>query len=244
MSISLNPSPINRNSLSTGWLSGTSAPHSRMENMIGAALFLIACGATLTISNPDPYIAWVYEIAIFALAGIGCLRSSLSANVPGLVLCCISLWGLGQLYLGATVYRWATLNASLQTSALAATALTGYLAFRNSSAGTGFLRAMVWFGTLLSVIGVLSYFTSPGQILWLFPSAYPDNWGPFPSRNNFAQFLELCLPIALYQMAEQQPNVIPPAVMLAAGFASASRAGALLLILEVMAGIFLLGKKG
>ncbi len=148
-----------------------------------------------------------------------------------------------QLVSGSTVYRWATLNASLQNAALAATALAGFLAFRNPFIRSGFLRAMVWFGLLLSVASMLAYFTSPGQILWLFPSPYPDNWGPFPSRNNFAQFLELCFPIALYQMAEKRLGVIPPAVMLAAGLASASRAGAMLLILEMIAGIFLLKKE-
>jgi O-antigen ligase len=242
MSIILNPTPNNRISLSTLWFTSTSDRWSRLEAASGAAIFLLACGATLSIWSPDPFLTWAYEIPIFALAGIGCLRSRLRINIVGSILACISLWGFVQLATGTTVYRWATLNASLQDAAFAATALAGFLAFRSASIRAGFLRAMVWFGLLLSVVSVLAYFTSPGQILWLFPSPYPDNWGPFPSRNNFAQFLELCFPIALYQMAETRLNVIPPAVMLAAGLASASRAGALLLILEMIAGIFLLGK--
>ncbi len=171
-------------------------------------------------------VPWAYGIAIFALAGIVCLRRRAWINVTSSILGCISLWGFVQIEHGTTVYRWATLNAALQNAALAATALAGFVAFRNDLIRTTFLQAMVWFGTLLSVVSVLAFFTSPGQILWLFPSPYPDNWGPFPSRNNFAQFLELCLPIALYQMTQRRLNVIPPAVILAAGLASASRAGA------------------
>jgi O-antigen ligase len=249
MSISLNLTPINRDSLSTLWFSRTGDRPSKREVAGAAPVFLLACGATLTIWNPDPFVRWSYEIAIFALAGIGCARSRLGTNVTGLVLASISLWGLGQLVTGSTVYHWATLNATLQNAAFAATALAGFVAFRTASIRAGFLRAMVWFGVLLSVVSVLAYFTSPGQILWLIPSPYPDNWGPFPSRNNFAQFLELCFPISLYQMAESgrhrvsagPATVIPAAVMLAAGLASASRAGALLLILEMIAGMFLLG---
>lgn len=243
MSISLSPTPINRDSLSTRWLSSTGGHPQRLEIVSAVTVFLLASGATLTIWNPDPMVPWAYGIAIFALAGIVCLRRRAWINVTSSILGCISLWGFVQLEHGTTVYRWATLNAALQNAALAATALAGFVAFRNDLIRTTFLQAMVWFGTLLSVVSVLAFFTSPGQILWLFPSPYPDNWGPFPSRNNFAQFLELCLPIALYQMTQRRLNVIPPAVILAAGLASASRAGAMLLILEIVIGIWLLGKE-
>lgn len=236
MSISLNPTPINRNSLSTGWFTGT-------EAVTAGLAFSVACAATLTIWSPDPFVSWGYEIAIFALAGAACLGGQLPVNVAGLLVACISLWGFVQSAAGWTVYPWVTLNASLQNAALAATFLVGLLAFRSASIRERFLHAMVGFGLLLSVVSVLAYFTSPGQILWLIPSPYPDNWGPFESRNNFAEFLELLLPIALYQMAKSQHDqlrIIPPAAMLVAGFASASRAGALLLGLETIAAIWLL----
>src|ERR1700730_1240396 len=129
MSISLNPTPINRDSLSTLWFSSTSDRLSKLEVVVAAAVFLLACGATLTIWNPDPFVRWAYEIAIFALAGISCVRTRLETNVTGLILASISLWGLGQLACGSTVYRWATLNAALQNAAFAATALAGFVAF-------------------------------------------------------------------------------------------------------------------
>jgi hypothetical protein len=202
--------------------------------------FLAACGATLAIWNPDPTCAWAYEIAIFLFAGIVCLRVRQRLHAAGFVLACISLWGFGQLAIGSTVYSWAILNASLQVSAFAATALLGSLALRRASIRALFLSGLVWFGVGLSILSVLAYFTSSSKILWLFPSPYPDTWGPFPSRNNFAQFLELCFPVALYQMAKV--GVVPAAVVLAAGLASASRAGALLLLLELFTAIYLMGK--
>lgn len=202
--------------------------------------FLAACGATLTIWNPDPLWAWAYEIAIFLLAGIACVRTREKPRTTGFILLCISLWAFGQLAFGASVCRWPTLNASLEVSALGATALVGLLALGHPSTRASFLSGFVWFGLGLSVVSVLAYFTSPGKILWMFPGTYPDNWGPFPSRNNFAQFLELCFPVALYRMADV--GVLPAAVMLAAGLASASRAGAALLLLELLAAIYLLRK--
>ena len=86
----------------------------------------------------------------------------------------------------------------------------------------------------------------PGSILWLFPSPYPDVWGPFLSRNNFAQFLELALPVSLWLGCTRSHGrgtlyLWMGATMLACGLVSASRAGAVLLILEAAA-VFVLAR--
>ena len=99
-----------------------------------------------------------------------------------------------------------------------------------------FLRAFAWFGAGVAVISVLAYFTSPGKILWIFDAPYPDVWGSFLSRNNFAQFLELAMPVALwFALGKRSANTLYlclAAIMLASGLASASRAGAAILLLE------------
>jgi hypothetical protein len=93
------------------------------------------------------------------------------------------------------------------------------------------------------VASVLAYYTSPGKILWFFPSPYPDVWGPFLSRNNFAQFLELALPVSLWlgSTGRGTPYHWMGAAILACGLASASRAGAVVLVLEAAA-VFLLAR--
>jgi O-antigen ligase len=149
-------------------------------------------------------------------------------------------WGFLQLALGATIYRYATVEASLRMAALATTGLVAASALGNASLRLAFLRAFVWFGFLVAIAGVLAYYTSPGRILWTFPREYPDVWGPFASRNNFAQFLELTLPAALWLgLDDDRPRrsayIFMAAAMLAAGLASASRAGATLLIFETIA---------
>lgn len=97
----------------------------------------------------------------------------------------------------------------------------------------------------MGVTSVVAYYASPGRILWLLPSPYPDVWGPFLSRNNFAQFLELAFPVALWlacsarQAGERSVYMWMSAAMLSCGVASASRAGAVLLIMETLAVLLL-----
>jgi len=206
-------------------------------------LTLLALSATVMIWSTDPLVVWGYEIAVFALAGWECfrlLRTPTPAFPPVLApMVAISLWGFLQLAMGATVYRWATVNAALQNMALAATAMGAFLVLRRPEIRAAFLRAIgCRVGPAIAIVGVLAYWTSPGKILWIYPSVYPDNWGLFPSRNNFAQFLELCLPIALFETMRNGKSwtaSAAPAAILGAGLASASRAGAVLLLCETAA---------
>jgi O-antigen ligase len=136
------------------------------------------------------------------------------------------------------------LNASLRIAALTATALVAAGICRQAEAPDRMLRWLLygfaWFGFVLSLVSVVAYYTSSGTILWLFPSPYPDVWGPFLSRNNFAQFLELALPVSLWLgctscRARRVLYLSMGAAMLACGLVSASRAGAALLLLETAA---------
>ncbi len=169
-------------------------------------------------------------------------------TIPGLALAVISCWGFAQLATGATVYRYATWEASLRTMSFGATAWVAAKALRRARLRSRFLNAFAWFGCALSLLSVVAYFTSRGRILWIFASPYPDVWGPFLSRNDFAGFLELSFPVALWLAMDRRtrdfssgtvPDWVPariplwaPAWMLAAGLASGSRAGAVLLLAE------------
>ncbi|HVO96443.1 MAG TPA: O-antigen ligase family protein [Bryobacteraceae bacterium] len=207
-------------------------------------LFLAAAGTTLTIGLREPFVSYAFEIVVFLLAASWCFaRGNPMPLVPAGALAGISSWGFGQLALGATVYRHATLQTSLRYAALGATAWTAFRIFSSVSAHLAFLKVFAWFGAAVGVISVAAYFTSPGKMFWLFDAAYPDVWGCFPSRNNFAQFLELSMPVALWLGLREGrgPYVWLAAAMVASGIASASRAGACILVLE--AAIVLLGHR-
>jgi O-antigen ligase len=234
-------SPINRLRLGTIWVGSTIEASRPAERASAILLCFLGVLATLAIGLREPRVDYFYECAVFILAAGWCVagRSTPIKVMPGLPLAAILAWGFVQLAVGATVYRYATLQNSLCCAALAATAWIGCRVFGSVRLRVEFLRAFVWFGVLVAVASVLAYFTSPGKILWMFDAPYPDVWGPFLSRNNFAQFLELAMPVALWfglrEPAGSMLYTLMGAVMLAAGLASASRAGSAILVVEAIA---------
>ena len=202
-----------------------------------AILFLLAAAATLSIWSAEPFIEWTYESAVFVLAGWMAVKRDLRFGPVLIAAALLALWGFGQLAAGATVYRYATLNGALRVAALAATSLVAAEVFRREGARHRMLEWLAWFGFVVSVVSVVAYYTSAGKILWLFSSPYPDVWGPFLSRNNFAQFLELAFPVSLWLGCTRRGTecLLMSAAILAGGLVSASRAGAVLLVLEAVA---------
>ena len=204
-------------------------------------LVALAGTATLAIWSSDPFTEWTYEASVFLLACWVALRAKPHLGLRLSIQVLLAAWGFGQLGAGATVYRYATLNGSLRVAAFAATALVSSAVCSRPPERDRMLRGMAWFGSLLAVVSLVAYYASPGRILWLLPSPYPDVWGPFLSRNNFAQFLELVLPVALWlgrtapQAGDRPTYLWISAVILACGLASASRAGAVLLVSEALA---------
>jgi len=205
-------------------------------------LLALAGAATLTIWNPDPFMDWIYGGGVFLLACWAALRTKLRFGLSLTMSILLGVWGFVQLGAGWTVYRNATLNGSLRVAAFSATALVASVVFRRPHVRDRMLRGLSWFGLLLGIVSVVAYYASPGRILWMFSSPYPDVWGPFLSRNNFAQFMELVFPVALWLACSAEDRLTymwMSAVMLACGLASSSRAGAALLVLEAL-GVFLL----
>jgi O-antigen ligase len=262
MRVILPGKPFHRSRFSTLWIGGTPEASLKAQRISSAGLFLLAAAATATISSRDPFLAWGYSLGVFLLGGYWAVRIAVNpchfrVTIPGFSLGLISIWGFGQLAAGATVYRYATWDASLRTAALGATAFVASRTLAIPRLRFHFLRGFAWFGFVVSLISVTAFFTSPGRVLWIFLSPYPDVWGPFLSRNDFAGFLELSFPVALWLALLRGPHdgrlgmllcapvrrmplwapagrmpLWAPAWMLAAGMASASRAGSALLVME------------
>jgi O-antigen ligase len=221
-----------------------------LENVL---LFALPALATMLISSSGPLWNWACEAAILLLAAWVSLRvrgRGIAWQIF-LPLTAIGLWGFAQLALGATSYRYATIDASLRFAACAAMAFSAAEALGNRRRLETWLTWFCWFAVVVGLVSVLAYSTSPGKILWIFPAVYPDNWGPFASRNAFAQFLELSFPVAVYQFTRTHARGnevgwlfgLPPAVLFACGIASASSAGAAILVLEALCLVALLRPK-
>jgi len=239
MSLSSGLTPLNANSLRTSLNFGTASTSYRKVLPAHLLLFLLAAMATLTIWNTDLLVDRIYQCSVLLLAAWILLSDSAKLRWQFAVpLSAVALWGFCQWTLGATVDREATWLASMRFSALAATALVACGALRSPRERERFLQAMAWFGFVVAITSVIAYYTSPGLVLWSVEAPYPDVWGPFLSRNNFAQFLELTLPAALWLALRARASLLyggMAAAMLAAGFTSASRAGAILLVFETAA---------
>ncbi len=164
-----------------------------------------------------------------ALAAGGSLRFHLAAALP---FTAIALWGTLQLAAGSTAEASATVEACLFWTALAALALI----CRWTGAGPGLLKRAAPFAGALIAIGLAQFFTSKGDIFWLWPSGNYEVFGPFQSRNNFASFVLLFLPYFLWRALERShaPSALLAALSTGAIAGSGSRAGTALAIAEIL----------
>jgi hypothetical protein len=219
-----------------------------------AALAVLLSYAVLAIWIDQRWAWSLVQIAIFAsIAGWAAGQLRRPSPVRGSLwlapLCAAPAWGLLQLATHRTVYRWGTWNAVLNWATWLALFFLALQLFQRSAARHWFLRFALYFGFGLSVLSTVQMFTSGGKIFWIFPSGYTNEvLGPFVNRNQYAAFLEMILPIALWQALRDRrlafANCAIAAAMLASVVAAASRAGSVLMCAEVAAVLLLAWRRG
>jgi O-antigen ligase len=182
-------------------------------------LLAIAAFRTLTISYPD---RWLDSLIAAALL----LTAALTRNLPRPTLPVFALTGIAsiaaiQFLAGSTIYRYDTFGSMLFWAALVAACWT--------APAEKALHTALAFAAAVAV-AVLAH-------------PLPDLTGPFQSRNNAASFLLLFFPIAFHRGLTQHTRRILPlglaALLIAAIFATGSRAGAAFGTLEI-AGLLIL----
>jgi O-antigen ligase len=192
----------------------------------------------------------LYSLAA-ALAVFTCIHPSQFPGWPRstlyVPLALAALWAPAQLVLNTTVYGYPTLLSALYwLTDLVAFALAAML-LQRARGRAQFLAVILYFGAGVVVLSILQSYTSPNKVFWLFESNYRV-LGPFIYKNQFAAFVELILPIALYRMLSDRKNSIVfaflSAVMFAAVLASASRTGTALLGAEVLFVLWASWRKG
>lgn len=151
-----------------------------------------------------------------------------------------SVWPLIQLALGTSVSRGDTWIAALNWSTFLLVFALASEVLSEPGARRWFLAAVSIFGMLLAAIATVQKYSSGGRVFWIFQSEfYSDVLGPFLNRNQFAAWIELLLPVSLY-LAITNRRLRPlfgvaTATMFSSVVASASRAGFLLVCVEVLA---------
>ena len=191
--------------------------------------------------------AWsLFQTGIFALAG-RCVWEArrLPVSPPLALLGAAALWPWVQVGLGTTFSRGATLDAAFDWFTFFLVFAVGFNILGDPARRRWFLHLAVVFGMLVALLALLQQHTSGGKVFWIFPSGFPDDvLGPFVNRNQYAAWVELLLPLALYEAATNRAYrfaaMAAAATLFGSVVASASRAGFVLASLEIAAAITLL----
>jgi hypothetical protein len=211
----------------------------------GASLLLMLIFATSTVFVRGAWAVQYFQVGVYAilatylLAGIQGRIESPKEDWPSWFIYLIPVWGLGQLLANTTSSRFETSQAVLRWGALAGVFFLSKSVTRWTKAQQYFLGTFLAFASCVGLLCLTQLFTSRGLVLWIFPTGYPDVYGTFPNQNNYAQFVELALPIALWKTFRQGWRAwwypLAGGILYASAIASASRTGAALCTAELMA---------
>jgi O-antigen ligase len=204
--------------------------------LLAALLFY----AALTLWVPGRWAWSLFQVGVFLLAvwRVGRARG-FRLTPAAATLAAAALWPLAQVAAGSSVDGGETWMAALNW----ATFLVVFLVAADILSGRRerhwFLGAISLGGMTVAAAAVLQDYSSAGKIFWLFPSGYhEDVLGPFVNRNQYAAWVELLLPVALYLAVTARRRALygtAAAVLLGSVIAGASRAGSALAVGEVFA---------
>jgi hypothetical protein len=208
-------------------------------------LWLILCYAVAMAWVPDLWAALAAQAAVFAVTIVAALIWFVRGTWPArswllLPIALAPAWGLLQLALRTTVNRHRTGTAVLVAASVTCAFLLGLYAFHDRRVSHIFRVLAIVLGTALSALAIVQLFTSDGLVYWSIRSLYSNQpMGPFLNRDNYSTFVELVLPLALWEAVRSTRSAwlygIPCAIMYASVIAGASRAGSILVSLEVLA---------
>ncbi len=208
------------------------------------ALGLLLAFSVLSLWVPARWPASFLQCGIFLLGIAWAARAAVSPvrlrhHVLLIPLTGATCWGFLQLVAGTTVYRFETWVDSLYWVTLLVLFFLGFQALGDPKVRSSLLGALLYLGFGVAVLSVIQLFTSEGKVFWIFPSGYTEMvLGPFVYHNDYAAFVELLLPVALFKAVEERGRAVLhsaiAAVLFASVIASASRAGSALVTLEVV----------
>jgi O-antigen ligase len=197
---------------------GAVEPWSEAVLETGASLLFLWWGVRFA-SGATPVIRWNW----------------LLAPVAGLWV-----YGVLQYALRLTVAPFLTEIELLRFSALLILFFLALQSFETLEHWRGFVWFLLSLGFLVSVLGIVQYFTFNGKMYWFRELRYGGiPFGPFVNRNHFAGFVELVAPLGLsvlFLRAEHRDQIPLVAVLalppIGALFLAASRGGIMSFLLE------------
>jgi O-antigen ligase len=219
--------------------------HRHTPRVVAVCLFLLLVFSTATVFVRDAWALQSFQIGVFALlavylvAGIRRGPEHIAGGLAPWLVYLIPLWGLIQILAHTTASSVETRGAVLRWGALAGVFFLTQTVARTRTARRDILSAFLIFATAMAVLCLTQLFTSEGKVLWIFPTGYPDVYATFPYYNNYAQFVELALPIALWRALREGWRswwyALAGGLLYASVIGSASRAGSVLCTAELLA---------
>ncbi len=210
--------------------------------LLAAILFF----GILSMWVPARWALSAFQVEVFALAALRIVQRvragrSLSIHPTAALLGAAVAWGLIQASAGWTVDRFKTLNEVLNWITYLAVFALALEVGADRRRRERFLSAVLWFGTALAAVSMLTVFSSPpGIVFWRFHAGSDlRTLGPFVYYNQYAAFIEALLPLALVRAILDQRRrnfyIVVGALLLASVVAGGSRAGTILCLAEVLA---------
>jgi O-antigen ligase len=150
----------------------------------------------------------------------------------------MSLYGIGQTAWSDQKILFNGLDKSLYWFIAA---MIGFLAaqlFQTRNLARHFRLAIVLLASFEALLSVLEQAAHTGKFFGLIPSGYGSVYGTFNYYNSFSQFIELALPLTLWEGIGHRkvkfPFLLLAALQVGAVVASTSRAGAILVYCELL----------
>ena len=215
-------------------------PPSTLDTFLAPLIGALCALATLTIWLEGAYVERCIHAAILLLAAVVVVvRGPPRPRFLLVVLTAVALWGPLQLIADGSVYRYETWTAALRWATLTATFYLAYEALGNRAIRQRSRTLLAAFGAAMAVYALVQAYTSQGAYFWLFASGQPQVFGPFQNPNNYAAFIELILPLTLWE-GLKRPRYrtawfTMAGAMAASVVASGSRAGSALIAVEIPA---------
>ncbi len=213
--------------------------------MAGACLFVLMAFSTLTVFVRGAWALQSFQIGVFALlavyllAGIHRQREQVAPGVVPWLVYLIPLWGCFQIIAHTTASSVETRESVLRWGALAGVFFLSQVVATTAKVRRMLLSAFLCFATAMAVLCLTQLFTSHGQVFWIVPTGYDEVYATFPYYNNYAQFVELALPIALWRAMREgwRSWWYAPAggLLYASVIGSATRSGTVLCTAELLA---------
>src|SRR5258706_8754415 len=154
----------------------------------GLAVLLFA--GIVVAWSPEFWAPCIVEMGAFTLCAICIARAwmrdePLALGLVPILLATVVAWGCMQLVAGFTVDRFETRRAVLYWSANLAIFVSAASLLRGARERAWFRNALLWFGCAVNLFAIAQ--------------VYAETFGPFVYRNQYAAFIELLFPMALYR---------------------------------------------